>query len=107
MAAPVPRVPWEYLSDASIPSLESFELSRLNHAANVRKEIAQLIEEWLEESAAAMVARWLLEHRYAVRNALARRQGPPPLDDDPDAGLPAELLPPALAPRRRRCRAVG
>ncbi len=41
--------PWDYLHEASGPSLESFELSRLNHAANLRKEIAALLEQWIEE----------------------------------------------------------
>ena|SRR5438309_11586802 len=55
--------PWDYLHDASDPSLESFELSRLNHAANLRKEIAALLEQWIEETAAALLARWVREDR--------------------------------------------
>ena len=42
--------PWHYLHEASDTSLESFELSRLNHAANLRKEIAALLEQWIEVS---------------------------------------------------------
>lgn len=55
--------PWHYLHEASNPSLESFELSRLNHAANIRKEIAALIEQWIEETAEALLARWMREDR--------------------------------------------
>lgn len=55
--------PWDYLHEASNPSLESFELSRLNHAANIRKEIAALLEQWIEETAEAMLARWVREDR--------------------------------------------
>ena len=53
--------PWEFLLSASRNSLQSFELSRLSHASNLRKEIAQLLDSWLEENSAAMLARWLME----------------------------------------------
>lgn len=55
--------PWNYLHEASNPSLETFELSRLNHAANLRKEIAALLEQWIEETAEAILARWVREDR--------------------------------------------
>jgi hypothetical protein len=55
--------PWEFLLSASRNSLQSYELSRLSHAANLRKEMAALMDQWIEETAAAMLARWLLEHR--------------------------------------------
>lgn len=55
--------PWDYLHQASNASLESFELSRLNHAANLRKEIGVLLEQWIEETAEAILARWVREER--------------------------------------------
>jgi hypothetical protein len=55
--------PWEFLLSASRNSLQSYELSRLSHAANLRKEITQLLDSWLEENSAAMLARWLMEQR--------------------------------------------
>lgn len=55
--------PWDYLREASDPSLESFELSRLNHAANLRKEIGALIEQWIAEMSEAFLARWLRQGR--------------------------------------------
>jgi len=55
--------PWEFLLSASRNSLQSYELSRLSHAANLRKEITQLLDSWLEENTAAMLARWLMEER--------------------------------------------
>ena len=55
--------PWNYLHEASDTSLESFELSRLNHAANLRKEIAALLEQWIEVTAEAFLARWVREDR--------------------------------------------
>jgi hypothetical protein len=53
--------PWEFLLTASRSSLQSYELSRLSHAANLRKEISQLLDSWVEENSAAMLARWLIE----------------------------------------------
>ena len=44
-------------------SLQSYELSRLAHAANLRKEIGALLDQWIEENACAMLARWLIEQR--------------------------------------------
>jgi hypothetical protein len=55
--------PWEFLLSASRNSLQSYELSRLSHAANLRKEISALLDQWMEENSAAMLARWLMEHR--------------------------------------------
>jgi hypothetical protein len=55
------RPPWEYLQQATVPALQSFELSRLNHASNLKKEIDTLLEQWLDETSAAMLARFLME----------------------------------------------
>ncbi len=55
--------PWEFLLSASRNSLQSYELTRLNHAANLRKEISVLLDQWLEENTSAMLARWLMEQR--------------------------------------------
>jgi len=55
--------PWEFLLSASRNSLQSYELTRLSHAANLRKEISALLDQWLEENASAMLARWLMEQR--------------------------------------------
>jgi hypothetical protein len=55
--------PWEFLLSASRNSLQSYELTRLSHAANLRKEINDLLDQWLEENASAMLARWLMEQR--------------------------------------------
>jgi len=53
----------EYLLRCSKPSLESFELSRLNQIANLRKEFRSLVEAWIEAEVEARLARWVLEHR--------------------------------------------
>jgi hypothetical protein len=55
--------PWEFLLSASKNSLQNFELSRLSNAANLRKEIGALVDQWLADQASATVARLLLEER--------------------------------------------
>jgi hypothetical protein len=81
--------PWEFLLSASRNSLQSYELSRLSHAANLRKEIGQLLDSWLEENAAAMLARWLIEQQQRVR--------PPPASDAPQASESPSVNPPGDA----------
>ena len=70
--------PWDYLRVASTPSLQSYELSRLNHAANLRKEVAVLVDEWVENYACALLARWLLDHwaYFQVPNLLEDAPNP-------------------------------
>ncbi len=63
MTCSTTQPPWEFLLSASRSSLQSYELSRLSHAANLRKEIAALLDQWVEENSAAMLARWLIEQR--------------------------------------------
>jgi len=55
------RVPasWLYLQNASEQTLQAFELSRLNLASCLRKQIETLVIQYLDEVAAAMLARHL------------------------------------------------
>ena len=62
--------PWGFLLSASLNSLQSYELSRLAHAANLRKEIGALLDQWLEENACAMLARLLIQQRERPRRGL-------------------------------------
>src|SRR5260370_16898318 len=62
--------PWEFLLSASGTPLQSYDLSRLSHAANLRKEIGALLDLWMEENSAAMLARWLMEQAERSRQAL-------------------------------------
>lgn len=57
------QAPWEFLLSASRTTLQSYELSRLAHAANLRKEIGELLDQYFEENTSAMLARWLIEQR--------------------------------------------
>ncbi len=60
--------PLDYLQAASRASLQSFELTRLNHAANLRQEIATLIDQWITETSEAMLARWMLDHHKSFQS---------------------------------------
>src|SRR5580704_8634495 len=66
--------PMDYLRTASRTSLQSFELARLNHAANLRREIAALIDQWIQETSEATLARWMLDHHKSLHD-------PPPAPD--------------------------
>jgi len=57
--------PWDFLFSASPTSLQNFELSRLNLSANLRREIVELLDLWVNEAASAQMARWLIEQRRA------------------------------------------
>jgi hypothetical protein len=61
--------PLDYLQAASRSSLQSFELARLNHAANLRQEISVLIDQWIQESSEALFARWMLDHHKSLQSA--------------------------------------
>ena len=69
MPSPRTQPPWEFLLSASRNSLQSYELSRLAHAANLHKEIGALLDQWMEENASAMLARWLIEQRERPHRA--------------------------------------
>ena len=75
MPCPQTEPPWEFLLSASRNSLQSYELSRLSHAANLRKEISALLDQWVEENACAMLARWLIEQRERPRRDPAHSPG--------------------------------
>jgi hypothetical protein len=90
--------PWDYLHEASSPSLESFELSRLNHAANLRKEIAALLEQWVEEAAEALLARWLREDHKLPQEPNQRIDVLPGICSPAVTGPPAEPM--AVRPRQ-------
>ncbi len=55
--------PEDYLRECSSTSLRYFEMSKLEHVANLRRELSVLLDEMMEESALALFARWMLEKR--------------------------------------------
>jgi hypothetical protein len=109
--------PVDYMRSASRPSLQSFELARLNHAANLRREIAILVDQWLEETAEAMLARWMLEHHGSLREPalsvadILRTLKDPcvdPLTEPPQPPVDIRAAPPRFAePGHRLTGALG
>jgi hypothetical protein len=65
----------QYLLACSEASLESFELSRLNRASNLRKELSQVAEEWVEAEVSSRLARLIVERRRADTGST---ETPPP-----------------------------
>lgn len=88
--------PLEYLRTASRSLLQSFELTRLNNAANIRKEITTLVDQWINEAAQAMLARWMLEHRNTLHAPLQTAAESAPAAESTDV-LPLPDLGPAPA----------
>jgi hypothetical protein len=109
--------PIDYLHTASRSSLHSFELARLNHAANLKRDIAVLIDQWLEETAEAMLARWMLDHHGPLREPaltvtdVLRTSRDPAIDPLPEPSEPvAEIhnVPPRFAePQHRMTGTLG
>lgn len=57
-----PEPPVDFLLTCSELSLSDFELSRLNRAANLRKQARELHMQLLAAEAEAVFARWLIVH---------------------------------------------
>ena len=94
--------PWEFLLSASRTSLQSYELSRLSHAANLRKEITALVEQWIEENSNAMLARWLMQYRereIPIEDSLPDAPEAPPGDESASDNFFAER---SASPRTAR-----
>ncbi|HEY6444344.1 MAG TPA: hypothetical protein VIY66_13505 [Candidatus Acidoferrales bacterium] len=74
----VTRPPLEYLATCSKVALESFELSRLNEASNLRKEVQQILQGWIDTEVDARLARWILESKQAqAQGGLKEAMGQP------------------------------
>lgn len=54
-----------YLVTSSKAGLESFELMRLSRVANLRKELRDVVKDWVESEVEARIARFILEERRA------------------------------------------
>src|SRR5262249_52765672 len=95
--------PWEFLLSASKNTLQSYELTRLSHAANLRKEIGTLLDQYLEENSSAMLARWLMEQRAkSVRGADASHVAGESRSSSRPNASDNFLAEPALSPLHQR-----
>lgn len=79
------RPPLDYLLTSSQMSLESVELARLNRAANLRKELCDVVEEWIDAEVDARLARSILEWRRSEPSGAVGRR----VDTSP--GEPTQL----------------
>jgi hypothetical protein len=70
--------PLEFLVTSSQAGLENFELGKLNKIANLRKELREVVEEWIEADIQSRLARWILECRRAQDAAADPRASEPP-----------------------------
>jgi hypothetical protein len=84
--------PLEYLVTSSQAGLENFELVRLNTIANLRKELGDLVEEWIEAETQSRLARWILECRRTQDSAsdphLSKLSAPLPVEAIDENRLP-------------------
>lgn len=58
--------PFEFLLTCSRTSLREYQLSKLNGITEARKEIRDVLERWVEETALSMLAEWIGEHGAAM-----------------------------------------
>lgn len=56
----------EFLRESSPALLGSVELASLNRAANMEKEIRVMLEQWANDLATALLARFLIDNRDAL-----------------------------------------
>ena len=77
------EVNWEFLLASSKSTLQAYEMSRLNLAANVRKEIVQLLDAWVNENSNALLARWLIERDLAADDRAICADNQPDPQPDP------------------------
>jgi len=90
--------PLEYFARCSQSALESIELERLSHWSNLRKELRQVLEKWVECEVEARLARYLREWRQEEPLRVPS-SAPQNLEAPPTAQLELPLLlPPSLPP---------
>lgn len=90
--------PWEFLLSASRNTLASYELSRLALSANLRKEIGELLDQWLDENSSALLARWLMDQRARTVAEADPSAEKPPLTEEELASASYNVLPDRTAP---------
>lgn len=66
----MPDIPFNFLANCSTQSIEDMMLSRENEAANHRKALRIVIDQFIEAAVEAAFSRWMLKHREEIRRAL-------------------------------------
>ena len=69
---PLPlAAPLNFLLGCSDTDLASYELARLSAAANLRSQMLEILDKWLDETSAAALARWFrTQDRVSLKNAI-------------------------------------
>ncbi|HKV27163.1 MAG TPA: hypothetical protein VJN90_02660 [Candidatus Acidoferrales bacterium] len=80
----------DYLATCSQTSLESFQLARLNDLANLRKQMIEIIDDWVESDIQARIAEWMLLRR---RRQAAPRPTPQSVRRMRSKQVPLPLIP--------------
>jgi hypothetical protein len=88
---------FHYLVTCSKNALESVELARLNQASNLRKELRQVLEDWIESEVDARLARRLLEYMRA-QTCSANARTPETSKPVPLEHLAMSFVPPPCEP---------
>jgi hypothetical protein len=57
------KPPFHFIATCTQISLQSYELARLNAAAQLRRQLQEMTDQWIEAEVEARLARWALEHR--------------------------------------------
>ena len=70
------RPPVQYLRECSDSSLRHFEVIKLEHVANLHRELRAGWEQVVEESALALLARWMIDNRAALRSRMCAVEPP-------------------------------
>ena len=71
------RIPLNFLLGCSASELDSFELARLAKVADLRKQMIEIIDELIDESAVVrLVSFFRVNDRQALKQALETEEGP-------------------------------
>lgn len=76
----MPEIPINFLANCSIRSIEELMLSKANHAANIRKQLRIVIDQYIEEAVQEEFARWMLNNREEIRKEMKSLLNPVVLD---------------------------
>jgi hypothetical protein len=71
----------------------------MNHAANLRREIGVLLDQWLDETAQALLARWLLENPQLLQQSPLAAALHGSVEEIDDAEALPEFQAPVIRPK--------
>lgn len=91
----LPEPPLQYLRETSDTGLREFLLRKLNEADIRRKEVRDVLEEWVQAEALAMLSEWIRELRQVDSGVIG--VVPPPMPPRRATKMKAMELPPAAA----------